>query len=65
MIPSSLPAPTVSGHRIGRLEFTDVAGLRMLTDLCRDGTAHLINAPIDIRRLLGLLNRTDILDKCA
>ncbi|MFF5114217.1 STAS domain-containing protein [Streptosporangium sp. NPDC000509] len=50
---------------IGHLEFVDVAGLRMLTDLCRDGTAHLTNAPIDIRRLLGLLNRTDILAKCA
>jgi len=50
---------------VGRLEFTDIAGLRMLTDLCHDGMAHLINAPTGIRRLLGLLNRTDVLDKCA
>jgi|GEM_PF-4845292 len=50
---------------VGRLGFVDLAGLRMLTDLCRDGVAHLINVPATMRRLLGLLNRTDILDKCA
>ncbi|WP_329081338.1 MULTISPECIES: STAS domain-containing protein [unclassified Streptosporangium] len=50
---------------VGRLKFVDLAGLRMLTGLCRDGVAHLINVPPGMRRLLGLLGRADVLDECA
>lgn len=50
---------------VGRLEFVDLAGLRMLTGLCRDGVAHLISVPTGMRRLLGLLDRADVLDECA
>ncbi|MGS2646469.1 STAS domain-containing protein [Streptosporangium sp. LJ11] len=50
---------------VGRLEFVDLAGLRMLTGLCHDGVAHLISVPTGMRRLLGLLDRADVLDKCA
>ncbi|MEU4539271.1 STAS domain-containing protein [Streptosporangium sp. NPDC023825] len=50
---------------VGRLEFVDLAGLRMLTGLCRDGVAHLADVPAGMRRLLGLLNRVDVLDECA
>ncbi|MGJ6969723.1 STAS domain-containing protein [Streptosporangium sp. G11] len=50
---------------VGRLEFVDLAGLRMLTGLCRDGVAHLISVPVGMRRLLGLLDRADVLDECA
>lgn len=50
---------------VGRLEFVDLAGLRMLTGLCRDGVAHLINVPPGIHRLLGLLDGADVLDECV
>ncbi|MFF3437560.1 STAS domain-containing protein [Streptosporangium sp. NPDC002721] len=50
---------------LGQLKFVDLAGLRMLTGLCRDGVAHLINVPPGMRRLLGLLNEADALDECA
>ncbi|MEU8384047.1 STAS domain-containing protein [Streptosporangium sp. NPDC048865] len=50
---------------LGRLKFVDLAGLRMLTGLCCDGVAHLINVPPGMRRLLGLLDGADVLDECA
>ncbi|MEU8381858.1 STAS domain-containing protein [Streptosporangium sp. NPDC048865] len=50
---------------VGRLKFADLAGLRMLTGLCRDGVAHLINMSPGMRRLLGLLDGVDVLDECA
>ncbi|MFF3441794.1 lipid asymmetry maintenance protein MlaB [Streptosporangium sp. NPDC002721] len=50
---------------VGQVEFVDLAGLRMLTGLCRDGVARLVNVPTGMRRLLGLLERADVLDQCA
>lgn len=50
---------------VGRLGFVDLAGLRMLTGLCRDGVAHLTSVPTGTRRLLVLLGWADVLDECA
>jgi len=50
---------------VGLLEFVDLAGLRMLTGLYRDGVAHLIGVPDGMRRLLGLLDQVDLLGECA
>ncbi|MFC7722213.1 STAS domain-containing protein [Nonomuraea recticatena] len=36
------------------LDFVDVAGLRMLIDLCRDGRARIDNPPAQLLRLLHL-----------
>ncbi|MFF5113676.1 lipid asymmetry maintenance protein MlaB [Streptosporangium sp. NPDC000509] len=46
---------------VGQLDFVDLAGLRMLTGLCYDGVAHLINVPPGMRRLLSLLDHADVL----
>ncbi|GAA3316072.1 hypothetical protein GCM10020219_034020 [Nonomuraea dietziae] len=37
------------------LDFVDVAGLRMLIDLCRDGRARIANPPAQLLRLLHLV----------
>lgn len=37
------------------LDFVDVAGLRMLIDLCRDGRARIDNPPVQMLRLLHLV----------
>ncbi|PZG30959.1 hypothetical protein C1I98_30640 [Spongiactinospora gelatinilytica] len=53
---------------VGLLEFVDMAGLRMLTGLCRDGAAHLTNVPTGMRRILALLpeaEAADLLPDCA
>ncbi|WP_214416925.1 STAS domain-containing protein [Sphaerisporangium fuscum] len=50
---------------VARLEFVDVAGLRMLAGLCRDGSARLANVPSLMRRLLHLLGQGNVIDTCA
>ncbi|MEU4332942.1 STAS domain-containing protein [Nonomuraea dietziae] len=40
------------------LSFVDVAGLRMLIDLCRDGRARIDNPPAQMLRLLQLIGLT-------
>jgi anti-anti-sigma factor len=40
-----------------KLDFVDLAGLRMLTGLCRDGSAQLTNMPPRMLRLIGLLDQ--------
>ncbi|MEV0147973.1 MULTISPECIES: STAS domain-containing protein [unclassified Nonomuraea] len=40
---------------VERLGFADVGGTRLLTGLCRDGRARLVNTPDHLRRLLDLL----------
>jgi anti-anti-sigma factor len=39
-----------------KLDFIDLAGLRMLTGLCRDGSARLTNMPPRMLRLIHLLD---------
>ncbi|MFI0424646.1 STAS domain-containing protein [Spongiactinospora sp. 9N601] len=53
---------------VGLLEFVDMAGLRILTGLCRDGAARLTNIPTGMRRVLALLSEAeadDLLPDCA
>ncbi|MET7462716.1 STAS domain-containing protein [Nonomuraea sp. NPDC005501] len=40
---------------VEKLGFADVGGTRLLTGLCRDGRARLVNTPDHMRRLLDLL----------
>ncbi|RBQ17026.1 hypothetical protein DP939_26400 [Spongiactinospora rosea] len=47
---------------LGLLEFIDMAGLRMLTTLCRNGTATLTNVPPAMNRALALLSESDPAD---